>query len=168
MSEAQASAVEETLLDLDNVDDLELDDIPDAPGFVQPPDGVYILNVEKACIEKYKTKEGEEKKRFSHYYAIASIIELLNSSEQAPNTGDKFSERFMMNEDGLKYWKTKAKAILGDVGKISVANALAELSTGNYSFKARVQTKESKGKDGKTYKNVQVRVIGPAQEPEEV
>ena len=161
MSEAQANAVEETLLDLDSVDDLSFDDIPDAPGFVQPPDGTYTLCVEKACIETYKTKEGESRKRFAHYYSIASVLELADQTEQKPGIGDKFSERFMMNEKGLQFWKTKAKQILGDVGKITVSNALNELSTGNYTFKARVQSKKSKGKDGKEYTNVQVRVLKP-------
>jgi len=155
----------ETLLDLDNVDDMNFDEIPEAPGFIEPPDGVYILDVTKACIEEYTTKEGEERKRFSHYYSVAKVVELADPNEQAPNVGDKFSERFMMNEQGLKFWKTKAKAILGDVGKITVSNALEELSSGNYRFKARVQMKKSIGKnDKKEYKNIQVRVLGPATE----
>jgi len=166
MSEAQAVAVEETLLDLDSVDEMSFDEIPDAPGFIQPPDGTYMLCVEKAAIESYKTKEGEARKRFAHYYAVVDVIELSDANEQKPTVGDKFSERFMMNEKGLQYWKTKAKQILGDVGKITVANALAELSTGNYTFKARVQTKKSKGKDGKEYNNVQVRVLKAPQEVE--
>lgn len=151
--------VEETLLDLDSVNDMSFDEIPDAPGFVEPPDGVYMLTITKAAIEKYKTKEQEERQRFAHYYGVAEVIELANPDEQAPTVGDKFSERFMMNEQGLKFWKTKAHQILGEVGKITVANALAELSTGNYTFKARVQTKKSKGKDGKEYRNIQVRVL---------
>lgn len=159
-------AIEETLLDLDNIGDIDFDSIEEAPGFVEPPDGVYMLVVEKAAIETYKTKEGETKKRFSHYYSISSVVELADSTEQEPKVGDKFSERFQANEKGIPYWKTKAKAILGDIGKVSVANALAELSTGNYSFKARVNTKKSKGKDGKEYKNVQVRVLTEAQHPE--
>lgn len=157
-----SAQVEETLLDLDNVDEMSFDDIPEAPGFVQPPDGVYDLAITKACIEAYKTKEGEDKKRFSHYYGIERVVELADSTEQAPNVGDKFSERFQMNDQGLKFWKTKAKAILGDVGKITVANALAEMSTGNYKVRARVQLKKTKGKqDGKEYTNIQVRILGP-------
>ena len=151
--------IEETLLDLDSVEDIDFDSIQDAPGFIEPPDGVYKLNVEKAAIETYKTKEGETKRRFAHYYAVSAVIELADPTEQEPKAGDKFSERFMVNDVGIQYWKTKAKAILGDIGKVTVQNALAELSTGNYTFKARVNTKKSKGKDGKEYKNVQVRVL---------
>lgn len=154
----------ETLLDLDSVNDMSFEDIPEAPGFVQPPDGLYNLTITKAAIEEYKTKEGEERKRFAHYYSVKNTLELADPTEQAPNEGDKFSERFMMNEQGLKFWKTKAKAILGDIGSITVANALAELSTGNYSFKARIQNKKSKGKDGKEYTNTQVRILGPVEE----
>ena len=162
MSDENQVAVEETLLDLDNMGDLSFDSIPEAPSFVIPPDGVYMLSVTKACIETYATKEQENKQRISHYYSIAEVLELSNPSEQAPSIGDKFSERFQANEDGLKYWKAKAKAILGDVGKITVKTALAELSSGGYTFKARVQVKTTAGKGdnkGKTYQNIQVRVL---------
>lgn len=155
-----------SLLDLDNLSDMNMDEIPDAPGFVDPPDGIYVLRCTKACIETYKTREepNKDKKRFAHYYAIEKVIELDNSDEQEPSVGSKFGERFLVNADGMKYWKSKAKAILGDVGSISVADALAELSTEEYVFKARVQTRESKGKKesdkNKTYRNVQIRVLG--------
>lgn len=163
---------DETLLDLDNIGSMNMSDIPNAPGFVDPPDGVYILGCEKAAIEIYKTREQPDvkKKRFAHYYTIQSIVELANPSEQEPNIGDKFGERFLLNPDGVKYWKAKAKAILGDIGEITIAEALAELSSGKYFFKARVQTKESQGKKesdkGKTYRNVQVRVMERVDAPD--
>lgn len=162
---------EETLLDLDSVEDMNFDDIEDAPGFVTPPDGLYLLTLTKACIEAYKTKAtadkpSENRKRFAHYYAIAKVIELDDAAEQSPKEGDKFSERFMFNDQGLKYWKTKAKAILGDIGKQTVANVLKELSSGNYTFKAKIQNKKSIGKsDRKEYTNTQVRVLAMEQNP---
>jgi len=45
---------------------------------------------------------------------------------------------------------------------------LEELSSGNYAVKARVQNKTTKGKDGKEYTNTQVRILGPAQDPDAV
>lgn len=166
---------EATLLDLDTVEDMDFDSIEDPPGFVNPPDGVYDLRITKACIEKYKVKnpgpgESNERKRFAHYYTIERVVEIADSTEQEPKVGDKFSERFMMNEDGMKYWKGKAKAILGDVGKVSVSNVLAELSSGNYLVRARITNKKSKGKKGtpdenKEYNNTNVRIIGKPGEP---
>lgn len=167
---AATEALQETLLDLDSVEDMDFESIEDAPGFVTPPNGLYLLTVQKACVEAYKTKArdgkpSENRKRFAHYYTIDKVLELEDTSEQAPKEGDKFSERFMFNEQGVKYWKTKAKAILGEVGKVSVANVLTELSTGNYHFKAKIQNKKSKGDDGKEYTNTQVRVLAKEAEP---
>lgn len=165
----QSVVNEETLLDLDSVEDLDFDSIEDAPGFVTPPNGLYLLTLDKACIEAYKTKAkgdkpSENRKRFAHYYSIAKVLELEDANEQAPKEGDKFSERFMMNEQGLKYWKTKAKSILGEIGKVSVANVLKELSSGQYTFKAKIQLKKTTGDDKKEYTNIQVRVIAKEQD----
>lgn len=162
----------ETLLDLDTVENMNFDSIEDAPGFVVPPNGVYLLQLDKATIEKYKTKAkdgqpAEERKRFSHYYSILDTLELEDAKEQSPKIGDKFSERFMFNEKGLSYWKTKAKDILGNLGQgVTVANVLKELNTGTYSFTAKITNKKSKGTDGKEYTNTQVRVSKRTIEPE--
>lgn len=160
----QETKVEDTLLDLDTIEGMDFDAIEDAPGFVQPPNGVYDLRVEKACIEKYKTKEGDERQRFAHYYIIDNVVELEDAAEQAPKNGDKFSERFMCNAQGISYWKTKAKSILGDIGPgMTVPNVLKELTGGGYAFRARITNKKTKGKtDGKEYTNANVRVIAKA------
>lgn len=160
-----------TLLDLDDVEGMDFDSIEDPPGFVTPPNGVYDLTVTKAVIEKYKTREepNVEKKRFANYYEIVSVVEIEDANEQEPKQGDKFSERFMMNEQGMKYWKGKAKAILGDVGKVTVANVLKELSSGNYTFRARITNKKTMGKKGspnekKEFTNTNVKVLAKREE----
>lgn len=162
---------QETLLDLDSVEGMNFSDIEDAPGFVNPPNGIYILTLDKACIETYKTKEkdgkpSETRKRFAHYYSVTAVNELEDAKEQAPTIGSKFSERFMLNEKGITYWKSKAKDIVGELGQgITVANVLAELNTGNYSFVAKIQNKKTKGQDGKDYTNCNVRVVRKVVEP---
>ena len=164
MVEDAAGGATETLLDLDTVEGMSFDDIKQPPGFVTPPDGVYKLNLSKAAIEKYTTKEkdgqpSEQRKRFAHYYTIEEVMEVA-SNEQAPAVGSKFSERFMMNEKGLGYWKQKAKDIIGDLGTgVTVANVLNELNSGSYTFTARIQNKQSKGSDGKDYTNTNVRIV---------
>lgn len=163
---------QETLLDLDSVENMSFDSIEDAPGFVTPPNGIYILSLDKAAIESYKTKakdgqESENRKRFSHYYGIVAVKELEDVKDQAPPIGSKFSERFMFNEKGLSYWKSKAKDILGELGQgVTVANVLQELNSGTYSFIAKIANKKSKGQDGKEYTNTQVRVVSREIEPE--
>lgn len=165
--EAGSEVTEATLLDLDNIEGLDFDSIEDPPGFVTPPNGVYDLRITKGCIEKYKVKENpnETRQRFANYYEVIRVVELEDANEQQPKEGDKFSERFMMNEQGMKYWKGKAKAILGDMGKVTVANVLKELSSGSHEFRAKIQNKKSKNeRDGKEYTNTNVKVIARAGE----
>lgn len=179
-NDATAAEIEEissTLLGLDDIENMDFDSIEDAPGFVQPPDGIYKLMVFKADLNKYKVKpenqvpgEPTEKKRFRLFYEIMEIEEMDEAAEQKPKVGDKFSENFMVNEEGVKYWKSKAKAIMGrELGKVTVANVLKELGAGNYEFRAKVQNTENEGKAGtanagKKFKNTNVRVIGKAGE----
>lgn len=151
-----------TILDLDNVEDMDFDKIEEAAGFVNPPDGLYILHLDTAKVEKYKTKEepDTDRQRIAHYYSIVAVQELTDSEEQEPKNGSKFSERFMFNEKGLGFWKNKATSILGQIGEgMKLGGVLAELNAGDYNFLAKIQNKKSQGKDGKEYTNCNVRVV---------
>lgn len=159
----------DTLLDLDTVNNLSFDDMEEAVGFVVPPEGIYRLQMDKATMEKYEAKDPKnagqkiKKGRISHYYSILEVLELVKSDEQHPPIGGKFSERFQLNENGLKYWKKKTKDILGDVGtNLTVSAVLQEASTGVYTFKARVKHKETEGEGanaGKKFTNIQVQIL---------
>jgi len=165
-----------TLLDLDTVSSLSFDDLEEAAGFVIPPAGVYGLLLETAKLEQFTTKEkdgkpAEKRHRIAHYYTIESVDELVDSNEQKPPVGSKFSERFQLNEMGLKYWKTKAKQILGDTvdgANLTVANVIKELGAGTYRIKAKVALKVTEGtgdNEGKKFTNIQIRVLSRNVEP---
>lgn len=161
----------ETLLDLDNIDGMSFNDIEDPPEFVTPPDGVYDLLLTKAGFETYTPKgETAKKRRIAHYYEIVGVTELSDVSEQAPKAGDKFSERWQINPEGMKYWKGKAQAILGtEVGNVTVGNVLADLDKGQYRFRAKISNKKTVGKEGtpnagKEFTNTNVKVIARAGE----
>ncbi len=171
----------DTLLDLDLVNNLNFDEMESAPGFVTPPDGIYILTLTSAKAEKYMTKDtpekkGEPKARITHFFNIDKVLELSNHNEQEPPVGSKFSIRFQINENGLKFWKSHTKDILGagaEGSNLTVAAVLKELNSGSYSFKARVKQKKSDIKDGrgnvvpgKTFTNIQVQVLEAAQDVE--
>lgn len=163
----------ETLLDLESVNNLSFDDMEEAPGFVTPPDGIYHLTLESAKLEKYTTKAtpgkaAETKNRINHFFKIDKVYELSNANEQSPAPGSKFSVRFMVNENGLKFWKSQAKDILGDGvqgGNLTVSSVLQEMSSGAYNFKARIKQRTSPMKDaqgqptGKNFTNLQIQVL---------
>jgi len=166
-----------TLLDLDTVSSLSFDDLEEAPGFVIPPAGVYGLLLETAKLEEFTRKaKGDEPAtkghRIAHYYTIEAVEELIDPKEQKPPVGSKFSERFQLNEQGLKYWKTKAKQILGDSvdgANLTVTNVIKELGAGTYRIKAKVALKVTDGTGenlGKKFTNIQIRVLERKKEPD--
>lgn len=166
----------ETLLDFDqDIDDVELGQIENLPEFINPPTGVYILKVLKADIKTKEDKETKQKKkRIQHLYSIRKVLELAEANELVPETGSLFVENFQWNQEGLKYWKQKARQILGiqDLDKSKLVDVLKELSSEEYLVKARVINQVT-NRDGHTYVNSQVRVISqvkvsPEQAAEEV
>lgn len=153
----------ETLLDLDNASDISLDGIEDLPDFVIPPNGLYVFCTKSAKIVTSKSKKngGEEKKRLSHIYSIAKIIQLENPSELAPANGSLVSENFTLNKMGLEIWKSKCKAILGDKLEkgMTIGDVLSLLQDEIRVFVGRTRIKETKGDDGSVYENVQINVV---------
>lgn len=168
----------ETLLDMTDVDNLSFNDIEDAPGFVNPPDGVYDVLLIKAAKEKYKLKQdnpdtgekaGTDKQRIRHTMEILGVVELSDANEQAPKVGDKFSEQWVVPGEGLKYWKGKTQAIIGsEIGNVTVNNVLKDLTDGQYRFRVKVTNRKSKAESGpnkgKEYNNINVKVVARAEE----
>lgn len=160
----------ETLLDLDNMDDIDMDSVEDIAGFEIPPNGNYRLQLDKAYIDKYKDKDGIERKRIMHLYSVVTTYELSDAKETAPADGTKFTERFQASEMGLGIWKRKAKEILGvdSLTGTKIGEVLKELCNGPetgqlYQMDASVVTKTIK-KGDKTFQNVNVRIKKPAAE----
>jgi len=157
-----------TLLDLDEVLGQNIDGVEDAPEFVTPPAGSYVLSVNAAKAEKYKTTDKDsgnevEKVRLKLIYSVSSVVELEDAEEAPPAVGALFSEQFMTNPDGLSYFKRQAKNILGEdnIKGATISQILQELESGAYSFNADVKLKVTNKKvDGqaKKYTNVQVRI----------
>ncbi len=172
----RASDGASTLLDLDSVLGTSIDGVEDAPEFVTPPAGNYLLGVQKASAEKYKTTnketmEEEERVRIRLTYQVMKTVELANAQDDQPVAdGSLFSEQFMTNPEGLSYFKRQAKNILGEeaIKGVSIGEILNELGNG-HSFTAEVRIKKTKGKDAtgqpKVFENVQVRIKN-RQEPD--
>ena len=163
-AEAATSAGSATLLDLNDVLDQSIDDVEDAPEFVIPPAGAYLLHVADAKVEKYKvndkdTHEEEERTRIRLVYAVDSTRELASAEELPVAPNSLFSEQFMTNPQGLSYFKRQANNILGEevIKGAKIGDILNELRKGELHFAATVKVKKTTA-NGKTYENVQVRI----------
>lgn len=162
----------ETLIDLDNLDDIQLNGVEAAPEFIEPPHGRYKLGVQ-AKIEAYekdekdaegdKTGEKIPAKRIRFTYSILEVIELKDKRELIPAEGSLFSETFTATSEGLPYFKTRATAILGELGNASVKEVINELNNEMVTFVADVKLRVTKQKDDegneRSFTNVNVRVV---------
>ena len=156
----------DTLLDMDDLLGQSLDGVESAPEFVDPPDGNYHLDIQKVGLESYESKdkgseEKTKKRRIRITYAVHKTVEMANPSDLAAPDGSLFSETFMVNADGLKYFKRQAKNVLGEdnIKEVPLKDIMDEMSN-DKTILAKVKTKESTADNGKTYSNVQVHILG--------
>lgn len=156
------NSTQPTILDLDAFLDSTMDNVPDVPDFLNPPDGNYALKVIEAKIEEYSTKAEPtvKKNRIRIQYAVEATIE---TKEVPVPDGSMFSENFTATEDGLKYFKKRALGIfdVSDMNGVPVRDILTNLKGAE--FKARLTTKITKSKDGQSdFENVNIRVLSEA------
>jgi hypothetical protein len=153
----------DTILDLNSMMNDSLDAIPDAPDYVTPPAGEYILSVKDSAIDKYETKKepGVQKQRLKNTYSIDETLSTLNDEPPVPN-GSMFNETFMATEQGLSYFKKRCKEIMNaaDTAGVSLGDMMSSIKGSQ--FKARVSIKKSTV-NGTEYENVQIRVVRSAE-----
>lgn len=153
-----------TILDLDAMMDIKMDEVETLPDFVTPPPGIYTLKVKEAKIEKYKSK-GEpdvQKQRIRMSYVIMETKEVAAGNLPVAD-GSLFSETFMATEDGIKFFK---KAAMGALGVDSFEGAsIKDVIDGlaDAEFAARISVRSTVDKETKqVYENVSVRAITQA------
>lgn len=152
---------EATILDLDAMMDIKMDEVETLPDFVIPPAGNYTLKVKEAKIEKYKSKSepGAQKSRIRVTYIIMATKEVAAGNLPVAD-GSMFSETFMGTEDGIKYFK---KAAMGALNVSSFEGAsIKDVIDGlaDAEFEARVTVKSTTDAATKqVYENVSVRAV---------
>ena len=148
----------ETLLDLDDLDSLTLDDVDEAPEFMAPPSGKYKLGITQADIQA-REKDGETKQSFRLIYYVQQTLELANQDEDLVPDGTLFSENFQATKQGLEFFKSRMKKLLGDdLTGISIKDMLAFLpkqfnKDGDKSILTTMRKTITK-QDGNEYENI--------------
>jgi hypothetical protein len=158
---------ENTILDLDAMMDIEMDKVETLPDYVTPPAGSYLLKVEEAKVEKYKTKpkdgkQAEEGTRLKIQYSVQNTMELEKASDLPVKDGSLFSESFMGTEDGIKFFKRQAMNIMNvtDLTGAKMKDVLDGLK--DMEFKAKITIRKTPNPSGGEYENVQVRPVHEA------
>lgn len=160
----------DTLLDFDSMDDVDLDSFDEAPDYLDEiPTGVYVLIVENAEKKKQKNKEGVENTFLTNTYTVARVVELDDPDELAPVLGSKFTERWTTNDQGISFWKKQTRKLLGkeSLSGFTFGEALKALNNPDEPIyvKAKCSTKLTKNDKGE-FKNIQVRVQEVLKSPE--
>lgn len=144
------------ILDLDALMDETMDGVEDLPEYVTPPEGIYMLSVKEAGFDRYKAKDTKEEKiRVKFTYTIDETIE---TDELPVPNNSLFTETFQFNEEGKKYMKKAAKAILNvsSLDGVSLRDIFSSLESTQFKAKIAIRKSES---GGKTYENVNIRPI---------
>ena len=106
-------ADEETLLDMDDLDSLTLDNVDEAPEYMIPPSGKYRLGITEASVQS-REKDGETKQSMRITYQVRETLELNNQDDDLVPDKTLFSENFQATKQGLEFFKTRMKKLLGD------------------------------------------------------
>lgn len=135
-----------TVLDLDSILDMTLDNVKDVPDYVNPPSGAYLLSITDAKFEIKKNKEGEKIGRFTITYKVEDTVELVSDKELPVAEGSLFSESFTYTEDGIAFLKKQAKKLLqvDSVDGVSLRDLLDSLKD-LAPFTAKIVTQERNG-----------------------
>lgn len=153
-----------TLLDENDFLGQSLDEVADAPEFVNPPTGSYILGIQGASLESYTTKDKDtqeevNKKRLRINYTVLKTVELADAGDDPVPNGSMFSETFQTNANGLSFFKRQAEKILGGADNIKgvpLSDLLKAMGDGVV-MTAKIKSKES-NVNGRTFTNSNVRL----------
>ncbi len=153
-----------TILDLDAMMDIKMDEVETLPDFVTPPAGNYSLKVKEAKIEKYSSKAepNVKKSRIRITYIVVETKEVAAGNLPVAD-GSMFSETFMGTEDGIKFFK---KAAMGALGTTSFEGAsIKDVIDGltDAEFDARITIRSTTDAVTKqVFENIQVRAVAVA------
>lgn len=94
------------MLNLDAILDTSMEEVQEAPNYVVPENGIYVLRVANTEAKTNKSKEEgkEDYVTLHHEYEILEVVE-QEGLPIAP--GSLFGDRWMFQEKGLEYFKTR-------------------------------------------------------------
>lgn len=147
-----------TILDLDNIMDMDMGAVEAAPDFANLSKGVYRLRCIKA--ETYKREAKGDKAARAGFRITHELVDTKESEELAYPNGSLVSENFQATEDGLKYFKKRAMNMLNvkSLDGASLKDVLDSLI--GVEADTVVTVRKTQSEDGsKTYENASYRSL---------
>lgn len=150
--------------------DIEFDEIPDAPDFVNPPEGIYLvdLKISQGDYERKVYDNGEptgetvDDFRFSVNCVIKDILDVqesaLDDGESLPNIGDRFSNSYF-GKQGLQGLVGDTRELAAALGVTKPRALLETLSENPVEAIVALKRTRRKGKDGQVFLGVKFESI---------
>ena len=148
------------LLDLEDMSDEVLDDIQEAPDYIDPPAGDYRIRTVSGKINKFENDDGEVVQSIQVTLAVEKTLELVSDEEPPVPDGSLFVMRFQGTLEGIAIFKREIKkmADLESTKGMTISSAFELLESGLV-FSARISYSKYKGRDGIVRNNLRIKIV---------
>lgn len=136
-----------TLLDLESLADESLEDIAEAPEYINPPAGDYILRSVSGEIRTYKEDDGTTKQSIRVVIAVKEALELVSDEPPVPE-GSLFSLSFQGTKEGLGAFKRELRKMTGlEVLQPMTLNEYFQMLETELEFRGRISYRKFKDRE---------------------
>ncbi|HNF23309.1 MAG TPA: hypothetical protein PLJ29_00070 [Leptospiraceae bacterium] len=136
-----------TLLDLESLADESLEDIAEAPEYINPPAGDYILRSVSGEIRTYEEDDGTTKQSIRVVIAVKEALELVSDEPPVPE-GSLFSLSFQGTKEGLGAFKRELRKMTGlEVLQPMTLNEYFQMLETELEFRGRISYRKFKDRE---------------------
>lgn len=136
-----------TLLDLESLADESLEDIAEAPEYINPPAGDYILRSVSGEIRTYEEDDGTTRQSIRIVIAVKEALELVSDEPPVPE-GSLFSLSFQGTKEGLGAFKREIRKMTGlEVLQPMTLNEYFEMLETELEFQGRISYRKFKDRE---------------------
>jgi len=136
-----------TLLDLESLADESLEDIAEAPEYINPPAGDYTLRSVSGEIRTYEEDDGTTRQSIRIVIAVKEALELVSDEPPVPE-GSLFSLSFRGTQEGLGVFKRELRKMTGlEVLQPMTLNEYFEMLETELEFQGRISYRKFKDKE---------------------
>lgn len=136
-----------TLLDLESLADESLGDIAEAPEYINPPAGDYILRSVSGEIRTYEEDDGTTKQSIRVVIAVKEALELVSDEPPVPE-GSLFSLSFQGTKEGLGAFKRELRKMTGlEVLQPMTLNEYFQMLETELEFRGRISYRKFKDRE---------------------
>ena len=136
-----------TLLDLESLADESLEDIAEAPEYINPPAGDYILRSVSGEIRTYEEDDGTTKQSIRVVIAVKEALELVSDEPPVPE-GSLFSLSFKGTKEGLGAFKRELRKMTGlEVLQPMTLNEYFQMLETELEFRGRISYRKFKDRE---------------------